>query len=69
MQSAGVSIVADGRPETAVRLRRTLDADSGLGVLRHALAGYPDAVTSVASAGETGAAPLTWLTAEPQENR
>jgi urocanate hydratase len=69
MQSAGVSIVADGRPETAVRLRRALDADSGLGVLRHALAGYPDAVTSVASAGETGDAPLTWLTAEPQENR
>ncbi len=65
MQSAGVSIVADGRPETAVRLRRALDADSGLGVLRHALAGYPDAVTSVASAGETGDAPLTWLTAEP----
>jgi urocanate hydratase len=70
MQSAGVSIVADGRPETAVRLRRALDADSGLGVLRHAAAGYPAAVASVASAGETGEAPLTWLTTtEPQENR
>lgn len=67
MQSAGVSIVADGRPETAVRLRRALDADTGLGVLRHAAAGYPEAATSVANAGETGAASLTWLTTAPQE--
>lgn len=66
MQSAGVSIVADGRPETAVRLRRALDADTGLGVLRHAAAGYPEAATSVANAGETGDAPLTWLTTGPQ---
>jgi urocanate hydratase len=71
MQSAGVSIVADGRPETAVRLRRALDADTGLGVLRHAAAGYPEAATSVANAGETGDVPLTWLTTtdELQENR
>ena len=61
MQSAGVSIVADGRPETAVRLRRSLDADTGLGVLRHASAGYDEAAASIASGGETGAAPLTWL--------
>ena len=61
MQSAGVSIVADGRTETAVRLKRTLDADTGLGVLRHALAGYPEARQSVAGAGETGDAPLIWL--------
>lgn len=66
MQSAGVSIVADGRPETAVRLRRALDADTGLGVLRHAAAGYPEAAASVANAGETGDAPLTWLTTGPQ---
>lgn len=69
MQSAGVSIVADGRPATAVRLRRALDADTGLGVLRHAAAGYPEAAASVAAAGETGDAPLTWLHEEPQEQR
>lgn len=62
MQSTGVSIVADGRPGTAVRLRRCLDADTGLGVLRHAVAGYPEAAASVAAGGETGRAPLTWLT-------
>lgn len=64
MQSAGVSIVADGRPETAVRLRRALDADTGLGVLRHAQAGYPEAAASVATGGETGTAPITWLATE-----
>ena len=64
MQSAGVSIVADGRPETAVRLKRVLDGDTGLGVLRHALAGYPEASQSVAGAGETGDAPLIWLNEE-----
>jgi urocanate hydratase len=67
MQSAGVSIVADGRAGTAVRLRRALDADTGLGVLRHASAGYEEAADSVARAGETGEAPLTWLTSHPQE--
>jgi len=69
MQSAGVSIVADGRASTAVRLRRALDADSGLGVLRHASAGYEDAVASVARSGETGDAPLTWITPRPEETR
>jgi urocanate hydratase len=68
MQSAGVSIVADGRPGTADRLRRALDADSGLGVLRHATAGYDEAAGSIAAAGETGDAPLTWLsTPDPTE--
>lgn len=61
MQSAGVSIVADGRPETARRLRRCLDADTGLGVLRHATAGYPEAAHSIENGGETGTAPVTWL--------
>jgi urocanate hydratase len=63
MQSAGVSIVADGRADTAVRLRRSLDADTGLGVLRHAAAGYPEAVHSIDVGGETGRAPLAWLRA------
>ncbi|PWD50421.1 urocanate hydratase [Serinibacter arcticus] len=61
MQSAGVSIVADGDPATAGRLVRSLDGDSGLGVLRHAQAGYPQAHTSAAAGGETGLAPVTWF--------
>lgn len=61
MQSAGVSIVADGEESTAVRLVRALDGDSGLGVLRHAHAGYPRAAASAGSGGETGRAPVTWF--------
>jgi urocanate hydratase len=38
--SAGVTAVADGSRSAATRLPRVLDADSGLGVLRHAEAGY-----------------------------
>jgi urocanate hydratase len=38
--SAGVTVVADGTPSAAERLRRVLDADTGIGVLRHADAGY-----------------------------
>ncbi|HQA77156.1 MAG TPA: urocanate hydratase [Propionicimonas sp.] len=70
MQSAGVSIVADGRAETAVRLRRALDADTGLGVLRHASAGYTEAEASVAAGGETGEAPVNWVRpASPSSRR
>jgi urocanate hydratase len=43
MQSAGVSIVADGSEGAEYRLRKTLDADTGLGVLRYADAGYETA--------------------------
>jgi len=42
--SAGVTIVADGNPATAERLKRVLDGDPGIGVLRHADAGYNIAV-------------------------
>jgi len=42
--SAGLTIVADGRPATAERLKRVLDGDPGIGVLRHADAGYESAV-------------------------
>jgi urocanate hydratase len=51
MQSAGVTVVADGSEGAAVRVRRALDADSGLGVLRYADAGYKDAQSAAASAG------------------
>ena len=61
MQSAGVSVVADGAATTAERLRLSLDLDSGLGVLRHAQAGYEEAKQSVDQGGETGDAPLRWF--------
>jgi urocanate hydratase len=41
---AGMVIVADGQDSTAVRLRRVLTVDPGLGVARHADAGYDEAV-------------------------
>jgi len=41
---AGMVIVADGREETAKRLERVLTVDPGLGVARHADAGYEEAV-------------------------
>ena len=47
MTSAGVTLIADGTAEAADRLRVTLDNDTGLGVLRYADAGYPDALDEV----------------------
>lgn len=41
---AGMVIVADGTPEADERLRRVLTYDPGLGVVRHADAGYEKAV-------------------------
>jgi urocanate hydratase len=43
-QHAGQVIVADGTPEAAARLRRVLTTDPGLGVVRHADAGYKQAI-------------------------
>ena len=43
-QHAGQVIVADGTPEAAVRLERVLTGDPGLGVVRHADAGYDLAI-------------------------
>jgi urocanate hydratase len=40
---AGMVVVADGTDEAAERLERVLTADPGLGVLRHADAGYGEA--------------------------
>ncbi len=42
---AGQVIVADGTPAAARRLQRVLTTDPGLGVVRHADAGYPEAIT------------------------
>jgi urocanate hydratase len=41
---AGMVVVADGTEESAARLERVLDTDPGLGVLRHADAGYTKAI-------------------------
>ena len=41
---AGMVIVADGGEETARRLERVLTVDPGLGIARHADAGYPEAI-------------------------
>ncbi len=41
---AGMVIVADGEESTAKRLERVLTVDPGLGVARHADAGYPKAI-------------------------
>ena len=41
---AGMVIVADGSPGMGRRLERVLTADPGLGVARHADAGYPEAI-------------------------
>ncbi len=44
MTSAGVTLVADGSEEAALRLKLTLENDTGLGVLRYADAGYEEAL-------------------------
>jgi urocanate hydratase len=41
---AGQVIVADGTPEAAQRIERVLTTDPGMGVVRHADAGYPEAI-------------------------
>jgi urocanate hydratase len=38
-------VVADGTKEAAARLERVLTSDPGMGVIRHADAGYPEATT------------------------
>jgi len=46
-QHAGQVIVADGTPAAARRLERVLTSDPGMGVVRHADAGYPEAIAAV----------------------
>jgi urocanate hydratase len=43
-QHAGVVIVCDGTPEAARRIERVLWNDPGTGVMRHADAGYDEAI-------------------------
>jgi len=48
---AGQVIVADGTPEMRVRLERVLTNDPGIGVARHADAGYEEAVATAKKHG------------------
>ncbi len=48
---AGMVVVADGTLEAAARLERVLTCDPGLGVARHADAGYPEALATAATRG------------------
>ncbi|KAF0110709.1 MAG: urocanate hydratase [Chloroflexi bacterium] len=50
-QHAGMVIVADGTPEAARRLERVLTSDPGMGVVRHADAGYPEAIDAAIKRG------------------
>ncbi|MBP8972410.1 MAG: urocanate hydratase [Anaerolineae bacterium] len=45
-QHAGQVIVADGTPEAARRLERVLTTDPGMGIVRHADAGYEQAIAA-----------------------
>jgi len=48
---AGMVVVADGSDDAAERLERVLTADPGTGVLRHADAGYPEALEAAEQYG------------------
>jgi urocanate hydratase len=48
---AGMVVVADGTADAAERLERVLTTDPGLGVLRHADAGYEDALEAAKAHG------------------
>jgi urocanate hydratase len=50
-QHAGMVVVADGTSEAALRLERVLTTDPGMGVLRHADAGYPEALSFARNSG------------------
>ena len=48
---AGMVVVADGSPETELRLQRVLTTDPGTGIMRHADAGYPEAIAAAKEKG------------------
>ncbi|MCC7126038.1 MAG: urocanate hydratase [Acidobacteria bacterium] len=48
---AGMVIVADGSADADEKLRRVLTCDPGMGVVRHADAGYPDAIRTARERG------------------
>jgi urocanate hydratase len=48
---AGMVVVADGSDDAAERLERVLTTDPGTGVMRHADAGYPEAIEVARATG------------------
>ncbi len=48
---AGMVVVADGTPDTERRLQRVLTTDPGTGIMRHADAGYPEAIAAAKTKG------------------
>jgi urocanate hydratase len=50
-QHAGMVVVADGTDSSERRLERVLTTDPGMGIIRHADAGYPEAVEFAKSHG------------------
>jgi len=50
-QHAGQVIVADGSPEAAIRLERVLTTDPGMAIVRHADAGYEEAIRAAREHG------------------
>jgi urocanate hydratase len=48
--SAGHTVIADGTPMAQQKLKAVLDADTGIGVIRYADAGYEDAIETRTSA-------------------
>ena len=48
---AGMVVVADGTDMMAARLQRVLTSDPGTGVMRHADAGYPEAIDKARESG------------------
>jgi urocanate hydratase len=54
---AGMVVVADGTDEAAARLERVLTTDPGMGVIRHADAGYDEALAAAKDRGVR----LPWL--------
>ncbi len=48
---AGMVVVADGTKEAAARLERVLTSDPGMGVIRHADAGYEEAIACAREKG------------------
>lgn len=51
MQSAGITLIADGSPEAAERIKLAITNDTSLGVLRYADAGYPASLDEIAKKG------------------
>ena len=51
MQSAGITLIADGSPESAERIKLAITNDTSLGVLRYADAGYPASLDEITKKG------------------